>query len=56
MIGIAKEHEIIARNLKIKTVSFDPIYQGDMSEIVRGKRKSTFILLFVIIVIKEGKI
>ena len=39
MIGIANEHDIIKKNLKIEKISFDIITKGESLQL-KGKKKS----------------
>lgn len=40
LVGLTKEHEIIASKKTVCRVSFDKVYSGDMQKLVKGKKKS----------------
>lgn len=40
LVGLAREHEIIALKKKVTKISYDKVYVGDMQKMVKGKKKS----------------
>lgn len=40
MIGITSHHKMMESKNKIKEISFDCLYKGNINELVKGKKKS----------------
>lgn len=42
MVGITNHHKITNESEKIKEISFDCLHKGNINELVKGKKKSSF--------------